>query len=199
MPPHLLNHLLDFDNQLRSSLSRVVRHSLSDLTWQQATLPMRLGGLGIRQASDMVYVTYLGSCSDFKDLVRQLLGIQRDSDFMLVGEAKAQQNLIGLLPSSFSFSPASQKDLQLHLDEYFYSEVLLQQSIRDRARLLALSDSSGLACAWLQVIPCPQLGLAIPPAEFVVALRLWLGIPVFLMQIHHCMFVDKWLIILEIT
>ena len=28
-------------------------------------------------------------------------------------------------------------------------------------------------------IPCPQLWLAIPPAEFVVALRLWLGIPVF--------------------
>ena len=98
---------------------------------------------------------------------------------MLVGEATAQQNLIALLPSTFSFFPTSQTDLQLHLDEHFYSEVLLQQSIRDRARLLALSDSSGLACAWLQVIPCPQLGLAIPPAEFVVALRLWLGIPVF--------------------
>ena len=176
MLPHLLSHLSDFDNQLCCSLSRVVHHSLSDLTWQQATLPMWLGGLGIRQASDMVYAAYLGSCSDFKDLV---LGIQRDSDFMLVGEAAAQQNMIGLLPSTFSFSPASQTDLQLHLDEHFYSEVLLQQSIRDRARLLALSDSSGLACAWLQVIPCLQIGLAIPPAEFVVALRLWLGIPVF--------------------
>ena len=50
-------------------------------SWQQATLPMRLGGLGIRQASGMVYAAYLGSCSDFKDIVRQLLGIQRDSDF----------------------------------------------------------------------------------------------------------------------
>ena len=98
---------------------------------------------------------------------------------MLVGEAAAQQNMIGLLPSTFSFSPASQTDLQLHLDEHFYSEVLLQRSIRDRARLLALSYSSGLTCAWLQVIPCPQLGLAILPAEFVVALRLWLSIPVF--------------------
>ena len=142
VPPHLLIHLSDFDNQLRSSLSHVVRHSLSDLTWQQATLSMRLGGLGIRLASDMVYAAYLDNCSDFKDLVRQLLGIRRDSDFMLVGEATAQQNLIGLLPSTFNLSPASQTDLQLHLDEHFYSEVLLQQSIRDRALLLALSDSS---------------------------------------------------------
>ena len=93
---------------------------------------MRLGGLGIRQTSDMVYAAYLGSCSDFKDLIRQLLGIQRDGDFMLVGEATARQNLIGLLPSTFSFSPGSQTYLQLHLDEHFYSEVLLQQNICDR-------------------------------------------------------------------
>ena len=95
----------------------------------------------------MVYAAYLGSCSDFKDLVHQLLGIQRDNDLMLVGEAITLQNLTGLLPSTFSFSPASQTDLQLHLDEYFYSKVLLQQSIHDRTRLLALSYSSGLACA----------------------------------------------------
>ena len=84
MPPHLPSHLSDFDNQLRSSLSHVARHSLSDLTWQQATLHMRLGGLDIRLASDMVYAAYHDSCLDFKELFRQLLGIQRDSDFMLV-------------------------------------------------------------------------------------------------------------------
>ena len=61
--------------------------------------------------------------------------------------AIAQQNLIDLLPSTFSFSPASQTNLQLHLDEHLYSEVLLQQSVHDRAHFLALSDSSGLACA----------------------------------------------------
>ena len=57
--------------------------------------------------------------------------------------------------------------------------MLSQYDIHDRACLLALSDPSGLACTWLQVLPSPQPGLAIPPAEFVVALRLWLGIPVF--------------------
>ena len=31
----------------------------------------------------------------------------------------------------------------------------------------------------MQVLPSPTLGLALPPAEFVVDLRLWLGIPVF--------------------
>ena len=45
--------------------------------------------------------------------------------------------------------------------------------------MLALSEYSGLVCAWLWALLSPQLGLALPPAEFVVALRLWLGIPVF--------------------
>ena len=47
------------------------------------------------------------------------------------------------------------------------------------ARLLALSNSSGLVCAWLRALLSPQLGLALLPAEFVMALHLWLGIPVF--------------------
>ena len=45
VPPHMLHNLALFDEQLHNSLSRVVRTSLSDLTWQQATLPLRMGGL----------------------------------------------------------------------------------------------------------------------------------------------------------
>ena len=73
VPPHLLTNHSDFDDLLHLSLSRAVRHSLSDLTWQQATLPVHLGGLGIRRASDMVYAAYIGSCSDMKTLICRLL------------------------------------------------------------------------------------------------------------------------------
>ena len=152
----------------------------SDLTWQQATLPVRLGGLGIRRASDMTNAAYLGSCSASKELVCQLLDLNLDSDFRLVDEDMAQHTFISLFTSSsFVFSSISQTILQSTLDDQIYSDILSQYDICDRARLLVLSDPSGLACAWLQVLPSPQLGLAIPPAEFVVALHLWLGIPVF--------------------
>ena len=66
VPPHLLSNFSDYDNLLCLSLSHAVHHFLSDLTWQQATLPLCLGGLGIRRASDMVYVAYIGSCLDIK-------------------------------------------------------------------------------------------------------------------------------------
>ena len=48
----------------------------------------------------------------------------------------------------------------------------LMISISDQTRLLALSDHSRYACAWLQVLPFSQLGLVIPPVEFVVDLPL---------------------------
>ena len=57
---------------LHLSLSRVVCHSLSDLTWQQAILPLCLGGLGIRRVSDMVYAAYIGSYSDVNLICRLL-------------------------------------------------------------------------------------------------------------------------------
>ena len=90
VPPHMLHNLALFDDQLRNSLPRVVRTSFSDLTWQQATLPQRMGGLGIWQASDMKYEAYLGSCSANKELVCRLLGLNFDNDFMLVGKEMAQ-------------------------------------------------------------------------------------------------------------
>ena len=181
VPPHMLHNLALFDDQLRNSLSGVVRTSFSDLTWQQATLPLRMGGLGIRQASDMKYAAYLGSCSANKELICRLLGLNFDNDFLLVGEEMAQQTFINLFTSSssFPFTSTSQTVMQSTIDDRIYSDLHSQYSIRDRARLLAVSDTSGFAYAWLRALPSPKLGLALPPAEFVVALRLWLGIPVF--------------------
>ena len=120
----------------------------------------------------MTYATYLGSCSASKHLVCWLLDLSFDSDLMLVGEEMVQQSFISLFTSSFPFASTSQTTLQSAIDDQTYSNILSQYSIRDRVHLLALSDSSGLACAWLRALPSPQLGLALLPAEFVVALRL---------------------------
>ena len=132
VPPHMLHNLSLFDNLLRSSLSQVVRTSISDLTWQQATLPLRLGGLGIRRASDMTYAAYLGSCSASKELVCRLLDLNLDSDFRLVGEDMAQHTFISLFTSSsFVFSSTSQTILQSTLDDQIYSNILSQYDIHD--------------------------------------------------------------------
>ena len=124
VPPHMLHNIALFDEQLRNSLSRVVRTSLSDLTWQQATLPLRMGGLGIRQASDMSHAAFLGSCSASKELVCQLLDLSFVSDFMLVGEEMVQKTFVTLFRSSCPFASTSQTTLQSVIDDQTYANVL---------------------------------------------------------------------------
>ena len=98
----------------------------------------------------------------------------------LVGEDIAQRAFLQLsIFTAFAFSSTTQTVLQSTLDDLTYSNILSQCSIHGQACLLALLDHFGYACAWFQVLPSPQLGLTIPPAEFIVALCLWLGIPVF--------------------
>ena len=74
---------------------------------------------------------------------------------------------------------ATQQDLQALLDQNQYDQLFASFNIRNRARLTGLSYSSGTSSGWLKAIPQVSLALAIPGPEFVVGLRLWLGIPLF--------------------
>jgi len=65
------------------------------------------------------------------------------------------------------------------LDNEHFESLITSCSILDQARLLAAPDPMGCSSAWLKAIPHPSLGLAMPVAEFVVAARLWLGVPLF--------------------
>ena len=123
----------------------MVRTFLSDISWRQATFTLRLGGLGICQASHICYAAYLGSCSANKDLVCRLLGLDFDTGFVLVGEVLAQQSFSQWVTSSVDFFSISQTLLQSTLDDHIYSNILSRCSIRDWARLLAISDPSGLS------------------------------------------------------
>ena len=50
-------------------------------------------------------------------------------------------------------------------------------SLRDKARLSTILSNH--AEAWLLALLNPNLGLTISPHEFVIAIRTWLGIPMF--------------------
>ena len=69
-------------------------------------------------------------------------------------------------------------------------------TIRDQARLRAVAHSSvahssGVSSGWLKAIPQPTLGLAFSPHEFVIAVRLWLGVPLFpLLPLCTCLSVQ---------
>ena len=80
-PPDLLQDaLVKFDDQLQSVVAEILRvlRCLSDDQCDQASLPVKLSGLGVNQTKVIASSAYIGSCALTKDLVAALLGVDAE-------------------------------------------------------------------------------------------------------------------------
>jgi len=75
-PPDLLEDALGkFDDHFQSMVADILRVGcLAEDQWEQASLPVRLSGLGVNQTRVTAGSAFVGSCALTKDLVAQLLG-----------------------------------------------------------------------------------------------------------------------------
>ena len=67
-----------FDEQLRECLSLITNIQLSDDQWKQASLPIRMGGLGIRLVSEVAPSAFLSSVCATKALQDSILICSED-------------------------------------------------------------------------------------------------------------------------
>ena len=134
------------------------------------------GGLGLRQAHPSAPIAFLASCYASCPLAKQLLAMDCDQDLVFPGKDEARAVVEGQY--NLQLDNLSQPSLQAQLDNRHYEELLNQHNIRDKARLHAISESND-SSAWLRVAPMPNLGLSMHNAELVIALRIWLGLPIF--------------------
>ena len=193
----ITKELLRFDVNLRHCLESLSRSSISNEVWSQATRPIRLGGLGLREASRSAPAAFLGSCNSSRDLTSRLLlscslpfhqsnetsHVEREdqvSEITIPGELDCRSILSTLLPDNqdLQIRKMTQKEIQRLLDVSLSLHIQdSTPSIRDKARLNAISTPhSG---SWLRALPNTNLGLVMSREEFLVALRLRLGIAVF--------------------
>ena len=59
------NHdaLTSFDELLRAGITRILNINMSDAQWQQASLPVKDGGLGVRRAVSLAIRAYMASAA----------------------------------------------------------------------------------------------------------------------------------------
>ena len=169
-----------FDSGLRSCLETITNSSLSDAAWIQASLPIRLGGLGLREASKVATAAFTGSCNSSRSLSTHLL----DSDALSVTkraltESSIREQLSSSLPPNHTLNllTSKQREIQSVLDLTRHNNLKRSASLRDLARINALSAPH--TGSWLLAIPNFNLGLAMTPQEFVIALRIRLGLSLF--------------------
>ena len=181
------------DLALRSCMQTIVGFShLSDHHWDQSTLPLALGGLGIRTASDSALPARLSAILQWLDhgqvalafdnplapwapsgaastliTMRDLLGPVAEP----LASWIAHESIEGITPAQ-----CTQKYWANRLYALKRRTLETTSSSRDSIRLSFQEGTT--ATAWLTVPPSPALGNACPPSQFRLLLRWFLGIPI---------------------
>ena len=148
-------------------------------------MPIKLGGLGIRRATDLAPSAYLASIHASSDLVKAILPSSYVCLLPLLDDA------LGSWSAGHGSSPpvelTHKQKIWDHPRVIAASNSLLQNASSDvdKARLLAAtSKESGV---WLQALPVSSLGLRLDDDSLRVAVGLRLGTPLCVPhQCRHC-------------
>ena len=174
IPPLFCDEALSFfDASLRKCVSLGLGVLLPDFAWTQATLPISLGGLGLRSAVLHAAGAYLSSVSrsarlDGWDASSACGWNEARADWLRHANLTALPDVV------------SQHVLSLACDKQTLLSCLSKADALakplDMARLRAVSaEGAGL---WLGVLPSRSLQHCFDNREFTTLVRWWLGLPV---------------------
>ena len=182
--------LEEFDSSIKEAVEGILGAPLPPLQYEQAVLPISMGGLGLRQAKQHGSSAYLASVGDAAELVQEIRlqlqeqGVREEDE----GEGPLTRALADLNSclgeATFSREEACSMK-QRFLSSLIDKEAALRlhnkaASERDKARLNCVArEGSG---DWLTALPSKALGLHLRKSEFILAARYRLGLPIFLQE-----------------
>lgn len=176
-PCHGHPRLGDFDELLRAGLERILNASLTDDQWTQASLPIRMGGLGVRRVSPLALPAILASAAGSLPIQSVILGsMSVDPDSACDSARSTWLQLAGdpvltVMPGH----KQSQWDRPL-LNEVLSSLEERLQDPYDQARIKASQSSH--ASDWLHALPISARGLRLDDETVRVAVGLRLGVAI---------------------
>ena len=165
-----------FDEAIRRCFERIIGTSLSNHQWAQATLPVSMGGVGLRSAllhsAGAFTSSYCDSSSIIEDIIGKTKPFQDEELLSLINSLAGEQY------SMESIQLASQKSISHAIDNKFEKEIVHNvEDTRVKARLKAVSMKH--AGDWLNTVPVKALGLHLRPLEFITAIKYHLGVKVY--------------------
>ena len=168
------------DDCLRNCVGRITNTSITDSQWEQASLPVKAGGLGIRRASHLAPSAFLAASSSTADL--QCTILQTSSLSTTAYEESARSAWCTMTSSTAPVAPQShrQQNWDKPMVEAVKSRLLSMHD--NKARLLAVTAvHSG---EWLNALPISNCGLRLSDEAIRTAVSLRLGSSICLP--HQC-------------
>jgi hypothetical protein len=177
--------LKNIDKMVRETLVEVSNVEVNGEAWEQAKLPIRLGGLGVRSVEDLALPCYIASLHAALPLLRSISpGLIPDDSAPFSLQTAIQQfsevtGIQDVPPTSTASSQRSWDNLAATVSR---DRMVTSANQLHRARLVAASEPH--TAAWLQAVPVPSLGLHLDEETVRVAVALRLGATV--CERHQC-------------
>ena len=187
VPPEFsLSFAQKTDDLVRTALASVMAaHYVpsTSMAYRQAVLPVRMGGLGLTSAVDLVHPAYLGSLVGSATLLMNM-PIQVPVPRNLVDDFFASPGVIDSSNTRDLFDPSNcgariQSTLSGLVHEANFQNLISTPGICDRDVIRLNNVSATQANAWLRALPNPSFKLAMPSIEFRIALNHLLGLAVY--------------------
>ena len=188
-PCFLSPMLQEYDELLKSIVGHItnIHFSEDDPAWTQATLPVKMGGLGIRSAVQLAPSAFLASAAASYDLVHHIIPRR-----LLGSPIPNLDDTQRLWAAGHDCSPP--EGLAQHQQKSWdipktaaLAEALLENAPGPRARARLLASRARESGAWLNVLPISSLGLHMDDDTIRVAVGLRLGAPLCRPHTcHHC-------------
>ena len=167
-----------FDSLIRESLGSVVGHCLDDKQWEQASLPVSMGGMGLRRAALHSSASYSSSVALSFPLVSDILSPIAYRPYKIDLALEILNSNLEEPVSFQSLKEMPKKQVSHAIDSLLQRRILASaSSIQDRVRLSGVGKSR--AGDFLNVVPSPGLGNSLHPREFRCAALYRLGAPIF--------------------
>ena len=163
--------LSQFDVLIREKAESICNINFQGSSWQQASLPVRFGGLGLRECFQISLPCYLSSREASAQLMAHILseysGLNpsRESDVALDAWAEVSRELPQVRTSQRAWDEIAIKKS--------HENLLSQADQQSRARLLAAEH--GEAGAWLHALPVSNVGNLLSHDELRIAVALRVG------------------------
>lgn len=168
-------NLLDIlDSKLQTILSKLLNVNFDCNSWTQATLPVRWGGLGIRQISSVALPAFLASSYSVRDLFNGIL-YKTNVNIEVTHLEEAKNAWYMACPNqNFPVTLSSQRQWDEPLCNKVYDDLLNGSTdTAERARLIAVRErESGL---WLHAFPSRNIGSLLDRTTLSVSSSLRLG------------------------
>lgn len=181
---HRKQFIEEMDNLIRPTLEIITNSKLDSDKWILSSLPINIGGLGVRRVQDIHLPAFLSSINSTSPLVCFMLKMSSQNILEIADYENGLNTWTSMHPrTSQPEKPSIQKHWDLINTTHLFNNIHFETD-DDKARILAICNSE--SGAWMHALPSSSIGTLLDNNSFRIIIGLRLGMDICITHTCRC-------------